>query len=166
MDAKVEVHKITAWLMREFGKNIASSLDVLPQKARRIPHVLWMAPPTHKYFSNYNNDQRIIQTECLQEIVRTLPEMTVLKLVKVWDKDNSNLFLRDAYKFTSEGLTAYWVSVDSAIKFWFEILSKKQVVQRSQFKKINRQNKDKFHWNNRGHHHNQHQHRNSPHSRR
>ena len=68
-NCKLELFKITKWLIKAFSKAISADNDVLPTKARHTPHVLWMAPPTHKNFGNYNNDQRLIQTECLQEII-------------------------------------------------------------------------------------------------
>ena len=44
--------------------------------------------------------------------------MTLLKMVKVWSHEDSTLFLHDAYRFTSAGLTKYWMSIDSAIRYW------------------------------------------------
>ena len=51
--------------------------------------------------------------------------MSVLKLVKFWDHDNSDLFLEEQYRYTSEGLKMYWYAVDAAIRFWNVALSKK-----------------------------------------
>ena len=156
-NCKVHVHKITNWLMHEFAKAIAAANDVLLTKSKCTPHVLWMAPPTHKYFGDYNNDQRAIQTECFQEIVQTRPDMSVLKLVKIWDPDNTNFFLYEAYRFTSTGLDAYWASIDAVVKFWFDVISKKidnkklkTRLHRRQTFQGNRHhtNNKKFHWKN------------------
>ena len=145
-NCKDNVLAITRWLMNEFKKAIVAANDVLPEKAKRTPHVLWMAPPTHKYFGNYNNDQRLVQSECLQETIHIMANMSVLKLVKIWDSENANFFLYDAYRFTSNGLDAYWASIDAAIKFWFDVLSKKLDNTNYHSKKTPHHRINKFKW--------------------
>ena len=148
-----QLHQITNWLMTQFERNIAAVKEIRPIKAKRAnqPHVIWMAPPTHCHFGEFNNAQREFQTEILQEIIRTKKYMTVLKLVKVWNHDDTSLFLCDSYRFTSEGLIKYWQSIDCAVKFWFAALSQKKDGALTQRPK-GRFTKDKFHWHHRFHH--------------
>ena len=64
-------------------------------------------------------------TNALTAVVSLHKHTTVLRLVKFWDGDNTNLFLQDQYRFTTEGLSKYWLSVDAAIRFWCIALFKK-----------------------------------------
>ena len=77
-----------------------------------------MAPPTHKYFGCENNTQQLAQTEALFDISTMKSDTSVLKLLKIWSHDDSNAFLKEPYRFTSEGLDKYWAAVDSAICYW------------------------------------------------
>ena len=49
----------------------------------------------------------------------------MLKLVKFWDHTDGNLFLQNQYRYTVDGLTKYWMSVDASIRFWVMALAKK-----------------------------------------
>ena len=106
--------------MREFEKVIDIYKDYLPDKAKKFgfPHILWIAPPNHKNFGSSNNSKRRNQTEALLGNVDRFKFMSALKLIKVWDPKDSNNYLYESDRFTSSGLTNYWKSVDSAIRFW------------------------------------------------
>ena len=52
--------------------------------------------------------------------------MTTLEMIKVWDHNDSNLFISESYRFTAEGLKKYWMSADSAIRYWVTALSNKK----------------------------------------
>ena len=114
-------------LMTFINRSIEIYKDMLPQKAKRdvIPHLLWIAPPNHKYFSDDNNEKRGAFTTALSTSVSTIKNSSMLRMVKFWDMNNSNLFLEDAYRFTVEGLNKYWMSVDASIRFWALAISKK-----------------------------------------
>ena len=101
--------------------------DYLPQKSKRenIPHMLWMAPPSHRFFTESNNEKRGRFTSALATAVTLHENTSMLKLVKFWDSNNTNLFLEEQYRYTNEGLKTYWKSVDAAIRFWCIALSKK-----------------------------------------
>ena len=114
-------------LMKLISVSINCYKDGLPRKAFResIPHVIWLAPPNHMYFSERNNECRAKYTMALSESITEYNNMSVLRLVKHWDKDNSNLFLEEQYRYTAIGLKTYWMSVDAAIRFWNIALYKK-----------------------------------------
>ena len=101
--------------------------DMLPPKAKRdkFPHILWIAPPTHKFFSERNNEKRVKFTTALSTVVAIQRNMSMLKLVKHWNHDDGNLFLEQQYRYTTEGLNKYWASVDASIKFWDVAIVKK-----------------------------------------
>ena len=63
--------------------------------------------------------------------------ITVLKLKKGWNPDDSTLYVREARCYTYEGLSTYWQAVDKTVKFCDTILLKK-------FEKS--RNMEKFHW--------------------
>ena len=106
---------------------IAIYKDWLPAKCKRenIPQILWMAPPSHKFFLDNKNEKRAKFTNALSAIVALHVNTSMLRLMKFWDHNDSNLFLEEQYHYTCEGLNMYWKSVDAAIKFWFIALSKK-----------------------------------------
>ena len=101
--------------------------DWLPSKAKRenIPHLLWIAPPSHRYFSDSNNEKRAKFTSALGTVVTLHDNNSMLRLVKFWDHNDTNLFLEEQYRFTNEGLNIYWRSIDAGIKFWGLALAKK-----------------------------------------
>ena len=120
-------HVLSNWLMSEFDKVLESYKDLLPNKAKcpLHPQFLWIAPPMHKYFNCFNNKQCLIQGQCLVEIAKTKNNMTVLQMVKFWDHNDHNSFLRDQQRFTTEGLPNYWNSIDSAVRYWDTIVHPK-----------------------------------------
>ena len=109
------------------------------------PHVLWIALPTHKYFGQSNNRKRERQSEILSTTVKVHDDMSVLKMVKEWDPDNSNFYIYDSDRFTSEGLYHYWASVDSAIHYWDVAIHPKIGRPRQKVGNKFRKN-DRFHW--------------------
>ena len=119
--------RLMSGLCNLLNKSVDCYKDMIPLKAKRetIPHFLWIAPPQHCYFSEDNKSRREIFSNAVNVAVAAQKNMTMLKLVKFWDMDNSNLFLKDQYRYTSEGLTLYWRGVDAAIRFWNVALSKK-----------------------------------------
>ena len=52
--------RLMSGLCNLLNKSINCYKDMLPQKAKResVPHFVWIAPPTHKYFSDDNNKRR------------------------------------------------------------------------------------------------------------
>ena len=123
--------------------------DIIPQKAKKdhLPHFIWMGPLLHKYFSRTNNALRAMQSRVLEELLHIRSNMTYLKMIKIWDFDDPNLFLKNSYRFTDEGLNKYWASVDSAIRYWDIIGSnKKKMDKRPQIKPNHKFNQDIFHW--------------------
>ena len=116
----VEIGTIVEWITREFERAILSFKDYLPDKAKKAfyPHILWIAPPTHKFFGNSSNNKREKISNCLSTVVKYRQNMSVLRMIKIWDHDDSNAFVKESYRFTSEGLAKYWLSIDSAIRYW------------------------------------------------
>ena len=137
----MKIRDIMKWLFRQFEHNLKIYKDFLPVKAKMalLPHVLWIAPPVHKYFRNNRRCEML--TDCMQKHVKMYQHMSVLKLIKIWDPEDSSSYIYENDRFTSDGLVRYWLSVDSAIRYWNVAI----------FSKLGRKNekksyKDVYHW--------------------
>ena len=126
-DVKIQIRPIMKWLVREIEKAILAFKDFLPNKAKRHhqPHVLWMKPPVHTNFGNSWNMLREEVGVALREVTESKINMSCLPMLKIWDPEDQNAFRYESYRFTSEGLRKYWLSIDSAIKFWCTAISTK-----------------------------------------
>ena len=146
-DMEQKLFDLTKWLINEMVKSINEYKDYLPPRAKKpdYPHFLFIAPPTHKYFGNHNNQLRDLQTSILEDITKTYTQTTTLHMIKHWDHDDGSNFLRNHYRFTSDGLMRYWLSINSAIHYWEVIASKKKLSCRT---KQDDQKVDKYHWHN------------------
>ena len=151
---ETQIKMITDWLVNEMEKATKCCTEHYPSKAKRdgFPHILWIAPPSHKNFGKSNNKRREAQTYFLYNSVKQKKDMTVLKMIKFWDYEDPNTFLYDSYRFTSEGLLKYWQAIDSAIRFWSVVIAPKLQPFPGKFKaKINMGRQggpNKFKWNN------------------
>ena len=61
----------------------------------------------------------------LSDVVKLHDNNSVFRLKKIWDSEDTNFYLRDANRFTNEGLNAYWAGVDKTIQFCDNTLLKK-----------------------------------------
>ena len=68
---------------------------------------------------------RHIFNERLNTVSQFHEGITVLKLKKIWEPTDSNLFLYESNRFTSEGINAYWAAVDCTIRFMDTIMIQK-----------------------------------------
>ena len=147
-----QLHIATSWLATEFEKSMDSYKDLLPQRSKKenFPHFLWICPPTNCNFGSDNNDLRNLQTNCIDEIIKTKKRMSSLRMIKVWEHDDRGAFLEEAYRFTLDGLDTYWASIDSAIRYWDMILINKILdSKKEKFSGKNPHFNDKYHWSQR-----------------
>ena len=137
-------------LFENFTNSLVKYKEFLPAKAKsdHYPHFLFIAPPTHKFFKESSNKDRVNFLTALMASTSVYANMTVLKMVKHWSHEDDKLFNKDAYRFTSEGLTKYWLSVDSAIRFWFVAIQPKlgKAKKKSQKGRIPNRNSNQFKW--------------------
>ena len=140
--------RILESLVQEVQKSVETYKELLPEKAKRegVPHYLWIAPPTHKLFHESANEDRVRYTNCLMRVINSHKDMTLLKLVKHWNSEDEAIFVKKTYKFTTEGLLRYWMSVDSAIRFWNIALSKKLDKMRKKNDHNGPPNRDRYRW--------------------
>ena len=126
------------------ARAVEACKDNLPKKAKKdtIPQFLWIAPPVHANF--HDNSRRDMFGECLTKASKFQKHMSVLKLIKIWEEDNPNDYSYESDRYTATGLAKYWLSVDSAIRYWnvaiFPKIGKPSKANRG------RRN-DRYHWN-------------------
>ena len=68
---------------------------------------------------------REIFNACLHKVSDFHEDLSVLQLKKIWDSENSRLFVEESSHFTSEGYVAYWAAIDSTVHFMDMILIQK-----------------------------------------
>ena len=93
----VNLGTLLNWLVNEVHRCIETHKEFLPLKAKKhdFPHVLWIAPPLHCNFSDNCNECRVKFNKCLKSIISLFPEMTTLRMVKLWDIEDNNLYVRE-----------------------------------------------------------------------
>ena len=112
--------------MSEYTKIVEmQARDYLPPKARKqgYPCFIWISPPQHKGF--WNNELREQFAKSLEKMGNLHDNVEILQLKKVWDPENSSLFLGREGRFTPEGLRFYWEAVDKAVRYADTIYFKK-----------------------------------------
>ena len=111
-------------LLREVNQLIEGFKDGLPNKVKKesFPQVIWVMPPTHKNMSN--NKIRMTYTHVFEDLItEAYPLMCALQLKKVWDPQDSGLYLAMERRYTPLGLATYWKAVDATFRFWDKTLS-------------------------------------------
>ena len=104
-----------------FTEFVAETLQkrhqLLPVKARlREPtQVYWVEAIGHNNFDYLDQQVREIFSNCLEVSCKLHDNMRVLKLREYWDKNDDNLVLNN--RFTKQGLSAYYRSLDTSFKF-------------------------------------------------
>ena len=79
------------------------------------PQVVWIELPYHDNFNN--NCLRECFNKALNDTAKLHEGVAVFQLKKVWDPVDTNLYLRDADRFTALGLRSYWEAVDKTVRF-------------------------------------------------
>ena len=120
------------WLAKTFTELVSSRKSILPTKATKIgyPQIYWVAPPSHCHFNNNQARKKLLN--CLEVGLRLYENIRLIRMKEIWEFDNVNLVDRQG-RITPYGLSKYWQSVDSAIKF--NVLKREQFLARmNQFK--------------------------------
>ena len=77
---KAQVDTITQWLTNKFTRAIKAYKEFLPFKCKRsaFPQVIWICPPTHRYFGKASNSKRETFAASLERHARITNGMTAL----------------------------------------------------------------------------------------
>ena len=113
--------------MCQCDKLVATQKESLPTKAKKTnePVFIWIWTPIHRKF--VNNHQREKFWICLEKCAAYHDNTYSLKLKKVWDKNDVSLFNNDDKKFTAAGFKAYWIAIDTMVKYADTLLLKKEL---------------------------------------
>ena len=87
---------IMSYLVEEINRMLTAYKTKLPKKCIQdwFLHVVWILPPTHKYFSN-NTDRECFALAMEQILQDQYPNNCALRLKKVWDKHDGELYYRE-----------------------------------------------------------------------
>ena len=78
--------------------------------------MLWIVPPFHSGFPD--NSQCAKFSKALDTTAALYPNMWALKLKKIWNPEDTSLYLQESARFTATRLMSYWMAVDRTVKFW------------------------------------------------
>ena len=97
---------------------ILTHKENLPKRAKHLgyPTILWLVLPQHMAFPGSWNMHCKKFMICINRVVQLFEEMTTLRMLKIWDY-NDTAFFSDR-QYMAKGLAAYWASVDSAFRHW------------------------------------------------
>ena len=95
----ITIGMVSEWITREVLRAVESDKEMLPDKCKcaTTPQIMWIAPPTHKYFGTSNNKKREVHTKCLERIAKKHDTVHTLRIIKCWNHDDSNAFIYDSY---------------------------------------------------------------------
>ena len=85
--------------------------------------MIWIEALLHQAFKNNTSHETFNAT--LNEVVQLQPNTFTLSLKKIWDPENRNFYLSEQDRFTAEGLSAYWSTINATLKFADTLLWKK-----------------------------------------
>ena len=119
-------NKMLNWLMNEIRKLIAAYNDFLPKRCKRNPHIMWVLPTEHINHSENEASRRSIFAKCIMHITKLHTNHRGLDLKQIWDKEDSNLYIKESARITPIGTATYWRAVDRTIKFYDFIITKNE----------------------------------------
>ena len=126
--------RLLNFIMTEHERSLASFRENLPAKSLKqgYPHVLWIQALMHDHFND--NLLRYKFNKSLEEAVMFHSNIKSLYLKKVWNSTNTNLYVKECQRFTSDGYYTYWEAVDKMVRYCDSIVLKKS--EKLQLKKL------------------------------
>ena len=140
------IGKVIDHIMNNFDRLISANKDYLEAKSKKqdYPHMLWIQAPYHDNFAN--NTERSKFNQSLVRMAKYHQNTSALELKKIWNHSDSNLYVREARRYTTRGYAAYWEAIDKTVKFCDTIVLKKpEHKKKKQPFKFNG-NLDHYHW--------------------
>ena len=143
------MRKLLTNIMVQHNKYIITQKESLSKKSQKEdqPQIIWIEAPCNDNFAN-NSWRRRFNT-CLNQVSQFYPNTNSLDLKKVWDDQDTSLYVKDSRRFTAHGYSIYWQAVDTTFKYVDTILMKK--IQRKATKNAkaaNTNDSDKYRWRN------------------
>ena len=85
---------------------------------------MWILPTLHRNYYNFENQLRMVFGQTLIKYAAQIENNLALQLKQVLDEEESNLYLFDQQRFTSDGLSAFFRAVDQTIRYADTIINK------------------------------------------
>ena len=140
--------RIVDSIMVEHDRLVTAYKEFLPEKCKKeeYPHFIWILAPIHNNFAN--NSDRHKFNKCVERMAKFHKNTHALQLKKIWNLNNSNLFIRESRRFTTTGYNMYWEAVDRTVKYCDTILMKKVSWEKakSNVRKLNPSRGDRYRW--------------------
>ena len=89
--------------------------EQLANKCRKDTFFYWVSAPTHSCFSKERNNLRIKFNLSLESVIRSMPNMRVIRIKDMWNSKDTGLVMHD--RIMEEGMTSYWKAIDASFKF-------------------------------------------------
>ena len=136
--------RTSKWLVNQFNKLIEIRKDQLNSKCKKdnYPICYWVEAPQHENFAN--NLSRRKFNSSLQAEISVMKNMRIMRMKKIWDPEDSQLYLGNSSRLTTSGIFKYWSSIDNALQFNDSKAVKFE--QRKQTQKGRPQFQTKFKW--------------------
>ena len=92
--------KVINWILVEFDRIVAAHKDKISSKSTKsnYPTFVWIEAPIHDNFPN--NKMRVKFNKALNTVSQFHDNIYSLKLKKVWNEHDTNLFLKNESRFT------------------------------------------------------------------
>ena len=119
------LRRILNELMTDFRKIVSKQKEFLEKKSKKpyYPQFVWLEAPMNVNFGN--NPGRKTFNDALHVASKFHENVTVLDMRKIWDADNTRLFVAESLRYTCEGYSTFWAAVDCTMKFMDTLLFKK-----------------------------------------
>ena len=106
------------WLINEYRKIIDTIKDYIAPNARKegYPYFIWINPSKHINYKN--NSARKKFGSCLESSTKSYENNLALRLVQVWDPNDSNAYLGPEQRFSAGGILDFWEGVDKTVEYF------------------------------------------------
>ena len=112
--------EIISAMMRWFQETIKAFKDHQTDKSKvgrlNWPHILWIAPSLHDNYDDKEHKLRKKFTYALETVSKNKETFTSLRLKYVWDQKDNNLFSIRDRRFTPDGWSTIWASIDKTVE--------------------------------------------------
>ena len=116
------------YLIKQITKMVKKLENLLPEQAKRShwPRIAFIHPTAHRNYEENEAKLRQKFSSTLEECVASKEGVWALRLLQVWDKNNTNFVRADTHQITGDGINAYWRAVDRTIRFCDKKIQKEE----------------------------------------
>ena len=105
------------YIIKTFQETSEKFRKLLPVAAQRPgwPKLIFITPTLHRFYKDY--DARVKFIETLNIVAAQYANVWAVKLLQVWDENNTSIYLKYEQRYTGDGLNILWRAVDRSISF-------------------------------------------------